>query len=73
MGCYMQTGVVKFFNSKKGFGFITPDGGDADLFVHFSEIQMDGYKALKDGQRVSFVATKGPKGEQATNVQALDD
>lgn len=70
---FMMTGTVKFFDEKKGFGFITPDGGGQDLFVHFSEIKMEGYKVLKDGQRVSFTPTKGPKGEQATNVQAVDE
>ncbi len=68
----METGIVKFFDGKKGFGFVTPDAGGNDLFVHFSEIQMDGYKVLKDGQRVSFVRAKGNKGEQATKVQPID-
>ncbi len=69
----MQTGTVKFFDPKKGYGFITPDEGGEDLFVHFSEIQMEGYKVLKDGQRVSFVKAKGNKGDQATNVQAIEE
>ena len=64
----MQTGIVKFFNNKKGFGFITPDDGGDDHFVHFSEIQLDGYKKLKENQKVSFVSAKGDKGMQATNV-----
>jgi CspA family cold shock protein len=68
----MHTGTVKFFDNKKGYGFITPDGGGEDLFVHFSEIKMEGFKVLKEGQRVSYVPAKGPKGEQATQVQALD-
>jgi CspA family cold shock protein len=68
----MQTGIVKFFNAKKGFGFVTPDGGGEDLFIHFSEIKMDGFKVLQEGQRVSYVPTQGAKGMQATNVQAVD-
>jgi CspA family cold shock protein len=68
----MQTGTVKFFNNTKGFGFITPDGGGDDLFVHFSEVQGEGYKSLRDGQRVSFVATKGQKGMQATKVEIVE-
>lgn len=69
----METGIVKFFDPKKGYGFITPDSGGDDLFVHFSEIQMEGYKVLKDGQRVSFVRAKGNKGEQATKVQSVEE
>ena len=64
-------GVVKWFNAEKGFGFITPDDGGKDLFVHFSEIQGSGYRSLDEGQRVSFVAGEGPKGPQAQQVQAL--
>lgn len=69
----MDTGTVKMFNSTKGFGFISPDNGGEELFVHFKEIQMDGYKKLLEGQRVSYVAVKGAKGMQATNVQLLGD
>ncbi|MBU1664273.1 MAG: cold-shock protein [Gammaproteobacteria bacterium] len=65
----MSTGTVKWFNETKGFGFITPDGGGEDLFAHFSAIQMGGFKTLKDGQRVSFEITQGPKGKQASNIQ----
>lgn len=65
----MATGTVKWFNETKGFGFITPDGGGEDLFAHFSAIQMNGFKTLKDGQRVSFEITQGPKGKQASNIQ----
>lgn len=68
----MQKGTVKFFNSKKGFGFITPDEGGDDLFVHFSELQMDGFKKLIEGQRVTYVSAKGAKGDQATGVKILE-
>ncbi len=64
-------GVVKWFNAEKGFGFITPEDGGKDLFVHFSEIQGSGYRTLDEGQRVSFVAGEGPKGPQAQQVQAV--
>ncbi|GIX28574.1 cold-shock protein [Pelomicrobium sp. G1] len=66
----MATGIVKWFNDAKGFGFITPDGGGEDLFAHFSAIQGQGFKTLKEGQRVSFEVTRGPKGLQASNIQA---
>jgi len=65
----MATGTVKWFNETKGFGFITPDGGGEDLFAHFSAIQSGGFKTLKDGQRVTFEVTQGPKGKQASNIQ----
>jgi CspA family cold shock protein len=68
----MATGTVKWFNDAKGFGFITPEGGGKDLFVHFSAIQGQGFKTLKEGQRVSFDITTGPKGQQASNVRAPD-
>ena len=61
----MATGTVKWFNDAKGFGFITPDGGGEDLFAHFSAINMPGFKTLKEGQKVSFEVTQGPKGKQA--------
>lgn len=64
----MSTGIVKWFNAKKGFGFITPDDGSEDLFVHFSEIKMDGYATLEEGQKVQFEIGQGKKGPCATNV-----
>ncbi|MBI5937198.1 MAG: cold-shock protein [Betaproteobacteria bacterium] len=66
----MATGIVKWFNDTKGYGFITPDGGGEDLFAHFSAINMSGFKTLKEGQRVSFEIADGPKGKQAANIQA---
>jgi CspA family cold shock protein len=65
----MATGKVKWFNDAKGFGFITPDGGGADLFAHFSQIQSNGFKSLQEGQNVRFDVTMGQKGEQASNIQ----
>ena len=66
----MATGIVKWFNDAKGFGFITPDEGGEDLFAHFSAINMEDFKTVKEGQRVSFDVTTGPKGKQAANIQA---
>jgi CspA family cold shock protein len=66
----MTTGTVKWFNESKGFGFISPADGSADVFVHFSAIQGGGFKTLAEGQSVSFEVEKGPKGLQATNVTA---
>ena len=63
-----QTGTVKWFNDAKGFGFITQDGGGEDLFVHFRSIESSGFKSLQEGQKVSFVVVKGPKGLQADQV-----
>jgi cold shock protein len=68
----MSTGIVKWFNDGKGFGFITPDGGGKDVFAHFSAIQGDGHKSLRENQKVSFDVTTGPKGNQAANIRALD-
>ena len=64
-----QIGTVKWFNDAKGFGFITPENGSADLFVHFRAIQGSGFKSLQEGQRVSFIAVAGQKGQQADQVQ----
>jgi CspA family cold shock protein len=66
--CTVAQGTVKWFNSEKGYGFIAVDGGQ-DVFVHFSAIQMDGYKSLEDGQRVEFEIAQGNKGPQAENVR----
>ena len=65
----MPTGTVKWFNDAKGYGFITPDDGGEDLFAHFSAIQMSGFKTLKEGQKVQFEVTQGPKGKQASNIK----
>ncbi|MCS3513388.1 MULTISPECIES: transcription antiterminator/RNA stability regulator CspE [Pseudomonas] len=67
----MATGTVKWFNAEKGFGFITPDDGSGDIFVHYSAIIGDGFKALLEGQKVEFGVTQGQKGPQAENVKAL--
>ena len=66
-----QTGIVKWFDDGKGFGFITPDGGGKDLFAHFSEIQGSGFKSLAEGQRVEFEVKEGQKGPQAAAIEAL--
>jgi CspA family cold shock protein len=67
----MATGTVKWFNATKGFGFITPEGGGDDVFVHQSEIQMQGYRELAEGQRVEFEITQGQKGKQASGVKPI--
>lgn len=66
----METGTVKWFNDAKGFGFITPEDGSKDLFAHFSEIRSEGFKSLAEGQKVTYTAGVGPKGPQASNIQA---
>ena len=65
----MATGIVKWFNDAKGYGFITPDDGGKDLFVHHSSIQASGFRTLQEGQRVEFDPSNGPKGPQASNVR----
>jgi cold shock protein len=68
----LQTGVVKWFNDGKGFGFITPDDGSKDLFAHFSEIKGGGgFRSLAENQRVEFEVKQGPKGLQASNIRTL--
>jgi cold shock protein len=67
----MATGTVKWFNSEKGFGFISQDDGGPDVFVHFSAIAGDGYRNLEENQQVEFETTQGPKGLQASNVTVL--
>jgi CspA family cold shock protein len=67
----MATGTVKWFNDDKGFGFITPDDQGADLFVHHSGINSDGFRTLREGARVSFDSEAGPKGPKAINVTSL--
>jgi CspA family cold shock protein len=66
----MTTGTVKWFNESKGFGFITPEDGSKDVFVHYSAIATEGFRTLAEGQQVTFNVENGPKGPQATNVQA---
>ena len=67
----MPQGTVKWFNAEKGFGFIAVDGGGSDVFVHYSNIQADGYRTLEENQRVEFEITQGQKGPQAEAVRAL--
>ena len=66
----MATGTVKWFNDAKGFGFITPDDGSEDMFAHYSAVNMNGFKSLKEGQKISFEVTRGLKSKQASNIQS---
>jgi len=68
----MATGTVKWFNDAKGFGFIEPEAGGEDIFAHFSAIQMDGFRTLKQGGRVRYEVIQGPKGQLAQNIAAID-
>jgi CspA family cold shock protein len=68
---HMATGTVKWFSSEKGYGFITPDDGGADVFVHYSGIRGGGYRNLDEGQKVEYEVTKGPKGDQASEVRMV--
>ena len=67
--CFYGNRYSEVVQRSKGFGFVTPDDGGADLFAHFSAIKMNGFKTLKEGQKVSFEVTTGPKGKQASNIQ----
>lgn len=67
----MASGTVKWFNAEKGFGFIAPDDGGADVFAHFSAINSSGYRSLEENQKVDFETTQGPKGPQAENITVL--
>lgn len=68
----MQTGTVKWFNADKGFGFISPDDSQQDVFAHFSAINGNGYRSLEENQRVEFEVQEGPKGLQAANITLID-
>lgn len=67
----MATGTVKWFSAEKGYGFITPDEGGEDLFVHYSSLQMDGFRVLREGQKVEYETAPGRKGQQAVSVRAV--
>jgi cold shock protein len=70
-GCYMATGTVKWFNDEKGFGFITPDEGDRDLFVHYTGIEGNGFRSLEENAKVSYDEEAGDKGPKAVNVRKI--
>jgi len=67
----MSTGTVKWFNDEKGYGFIKPDDGGQDLFAHYSQIKAEGFKSLKENQKVEFEITTGPRGKQASNIRPV--
>jgi cold shock protein len=67
----VATGIVKWFNAEKGYGFISPDDGSADVFAHYSAIQAGGYRSLDEGQKVQYEPTQGPKGLQADQIKPL--
>jgi len=67
----MTTGIVKWFSDAKGFGFIEPEGGGGDVFAHFSAVQMDGFRTLRQGSRVTYDLVQGPKGDSAQNIRPL--
>jgi CspA family cold shock protein len=69
----MSSGMVKWFNDAKGFGFIQPDGGGADVFAHFSAIQMEGFRTLRQDSRVTYDLVQGPKGDLAQNIRPVAD
>ena len=69
----MATGTVKWFNDAKGFGFIEPEGGGADVFAHFSAVQMEGFRTLKQGGQVSYELVQGPKGDLAQNIRPIGE
>ncbi len=68
----MARGTVKWFSEEKGYGFVSPDEGGGDLFVHYSAIEGEGYRSLEEGERVSYEPTRGRKGEQASNVRRVE-
>lgn len=67
----MATGTIKWFNAEKGYGFIAPDDGSADVFAHYSAIETSGYRTLDENQKVEYETTQGPKGPQAENIRPL--